>query len=311
MDAIGVLQRRGLILPAIAALTACSGGGYDEPATGAGSLSLALSDAPVSGVEQVVVQFDGVTLRRNGDAPIEISFDPPIVVDLLTLTSDDPKMLLDGEQVPAGFYEQIALHVQAEHDGTLDSYVVTTGGGQEEIFVPSGTQTGLKLVDGVTITADQETRFFIDWDVRLALVDPPGLPGWILRPTLRVMTEFGTLAGTVDPSLVMAPSICQNDLTADSGNAVYIYEQFDFSMQAPDDIDGMVGPTPIATAAVTQDASGIYSYEVFLSPGEYTVAFTCQADAEAGGDEDIAFVGTTDATILNGATTDVNFVFEQ
>lgn len=229
-------------------------------------------------------------------------------MNLLTLTFDDPQMLLDGEQVPAGFYEQIALHVNAEHDGTLDSFVRTTEGGQEEIeiFVPSGTQTGLKLVDGVTITADQETRFYIDWDVRLALVDPPGLPGWILRPTLRVMTLFGTLSGTVEPSLVMAPSVCVNDLSADSGNAVYIYEQFDFTMQDPDDIDG-AGPTPIATATVTQDAGGTYSYEVFLSPGDYTVAFTCQADAEAGADESIEFVGATHVSITNGATQEVSF----
>jgi hypothetical protein len=267
-----------------------------------------LSDAPVQGVSEIWVEFDGITLTGDG-APIDIAFDAPISVDLLTLTIDNTEQLLDAAPVPAGTYSQLRLHVNAEHDGVMDSYVMTSAGGQEEIRVPSGAQTGLKLNNGITITADRETSLFIDWDARMGLVvDPPGLPGVLLRPTLRVidMTEFGTLNGTVAMALV-TDADCTNDLNVDSGNAVYVYDAFDFAAEDPDDLGG-TGPVPIATAAVTQDTNGDYVYETILSPGDYTVAFTCQADDDASDtDEDIDFGQPTDVTIVDGGTATVDF----
>lgn len=309
MDGIKLLKHGGVGV-AIACLSACSNSDSD---TQTGSLTVALRDQPVQDVAEVWVEFDGLTLRRSDGAPIDLPFDGPISVDLLTLTGDNTEILLDDVSVPAGFYEQLALHVNAEHDGEFDSYVVTNVGGQEEIFVPSGDETGLKLVDGVSITADRETSFLIDWDVRMGLADPPGLSGQILRPAFRVidMTAFGTLSGTVAMSLIMDGS-CTNDLSLDTGNAVYIYEQFDFTADDPDDVGGAAGPTPVATATVGQEDDGTYTYETILSPGDYTVAFTCQADDDdPETDETIAFVQETDVTIVDEGAEEVNFVAEE
>ena len=142
----------------------------------------------------------------------------------------------------------------------------------------------------------------------MGLENPPGLSGYILRPAFRIidMTEFGTLSGTVAMSLV-TDNNCINDLNADTGNAVYIYEQFDATAEDPDDIGG-AGPTPVATAAVTQDQDGNYTYKVILSPGDYTVAFTCQAgNDDATTDDDITFVTPTDVSLTDGALEDVSF----
>jgi hypothetical protein len=196
------------------------------------------------------------------------------------------------------------LHVDAEHDGTLDSYVVLQTGGVEEIEVeiPSG---GLRLVSGLTVTANQETSFLIDWNLHEGLVDPVGQSGYFLRPALRVvdMTQYGTLSGTVAMAQVTAAG-CTSDLSLDIGNAVYIYSGLNAT---PDDFD-TTDPQPVATAAVTQSGTGDYVYKTILSPGDYTVAFTCQAiDDLPLTDEAIVFVQATNAPLADGQTLSINF----
>ena len=287
-------------LVALGALAAgCSGGG-DEP--GMGTLSLAVMDAPVHDASQVWVTFTGVSLKPQGDGPaIDIDFSSPARVDLLSLTADNAETLLDAHPVPAGAYNWLELHVR---DGNMESYAVLQTGGVEPVTidVPSGS---LRLVSGLTITADQETSFLIDWNLHQGLVDPVGQPGLLLRPALRVvdMTEYGTLTGTVAMELVTAGS-CANDLNLDIGNAVYIYAGHGAT---PTDFDG-VDVEPVVTAAVTQNQLGDYVFETLLSPGDYTVAFTCHAmnDAPLSSDA-VAFVGATNAPMSDGQTVTVSF----
>lgn len=294
-------------------LAACGGGsGGVSGGEPTGTLTISLIDAPVDDVTEVWVKFTGVTLQpQGGGSAIEIIFPGPITVDLLSLTEGNTETLLASEPVPAGAYNWIALHVNAEFDTIIDSYVITEIGGQEEveIEIPGGAQTGLRFVSGLTITADQETSFLIDWDLRMGLVNPPGQLGYFLRPGFRVidMTAFGTLSGIVATDLVspLNSDDCSNDLVQDTGNAVYIYVQSNFT--TADDIGGTVGSTPIATARVTQQ-NGDYTYEVILSPDDYTVAFTCQASLDlVNDDEDIAFVQPTDVTVAVGPAGTLNF----
>lgn len=281
-------------------LAGCSGGGGGASN---GTLSLAVMDAPVDNVAQVWVEFTGVSLKPQGDGPaIDINFATPIKVDLLALNANNSKTLLDSQTVPAGAYNWLELHVNASLDGKLDSYAVTQTGGNVEIEVPSGS---LRLVSGLTITANQETSFLIDWDLHMGLTAPVGQPGLFLRPALRVidMTQFGTLKGTVAAALVTATG-CTGDVNLDTGNAVYIYAGLNIT---PDDIDG-IAPDPVATAAVKQDAMGNYVYETLLSPGDYTVAFTCQANNDAPDTDDtIAFVQPTNVTLAEGQTASIDF----
>jgi hypothetical protein len=192
--------------------------------------------------------------------------------------------------------------VNASFDGVLDSYAVMQTGGMQEIQVPSGS---LRLVSGLTITANQDTSFLIDWNLHQGLTDPVGQAGLFLRPALRVidMTQYGTLKGTVASAQVTAAG-CTGDLNLDTGNAVYIYSGLNVM---PDDIDG-TDPEPVATAAVKQNSMGNYVYETLLTPGDYTVAFTCQAANDLPDtSETIAFVAPTNATLANGQTLTIDF----
>lgn len=300
---------RGLISWAIlASLSACSGSGSQQEAAN-GRLSLGLIDMPTADVAELWVEFTGVTLKPSDGPAFDIDFDAPMDLNLLELTADNAATLLDGHSVPAGRYEWIALKVNAQFDGTMDSYVVLQTGGVEEVDVelqvPSGSHNGLRLVSGFTVTSNQETSFVIDWDVRKALVRPVGQPGYFLRPALRIvdMTEFATLTGVVSMDAVTATD-CTNDLSLGTGNAVYIFEGLGVM---PDDIDGNA-PDPVATADVAADANGDYRYKALLTPGDYTVAFTCQADSDAPeADDTISFVGTTDVSLANGDMKEVDF----
>jgi hypothetical protein len=299
-------------------LAACSsGGGGDSigPGPQTGTLSIGLTDAPVTEVFEIVLEIRGLRIKPAGDGPaLEFLFDEddPLVVDLLTLTPDNAEWLLNDETVPAGQYNWLELELNADFDGTLDSYV-TAPHGVEELSVPSDS---LRLVSGFTVTADQETAFLIDWDARLGLVAPPGQPGYMLRPAFRIidLTEYGTLSGTVDLSLIVDPDCGADDPGGDLdvGNVVYIYADHDV---VPDDIDENE-PNPIATATVAQNQAGIYAYSTILSPGDYTVAFTCLAgnddplEDDTGNPEEedtVVFLDAVNVTIEDGELTTVDF----
>lgn len=304
--------RTALMALGISLVAACGGG---SGGGSSGSLTLAVTDGPVDGVDQVVVEFTGVTLKPQGGTAFDVVFDAPLAIDLKSLNSGNSELLLDAETVPSGRYEWIRLNVNAEFDTVLDSYVVEEGGGQVELRVPSGDNSGLKLVSGFTVVAGGEAAFVIDWNLREGLVDAPGQQGYKLQPALRItdMQEYGTIAGTVATGLVSAEG-CTSDPNTGEGNTVYVFEGAGVT---PDDIDG-ADPEPLATAEVRLDiGSGNYEYTAaFLAPGAYTVAFTCMAtddqvpDTDNPGpdvDDPIVFTAGVDATVTDGNTTPVNF----
>lgn len=286
-------------------LTACGGGSGEVAVKPTGIINIAITDATVDDVTNVYVQFSGVTLKPQSGDEIEMLFDPPKDFDLLTLSGGMTAELLPDTRVPAGSYNWIRLAVNAEFDNVFDSYAMLPLG-EVELRVPSGSQSGLKLVSGFTVTQNQSTNIVIDWDLRKALSDPTGQPGINLRPALRVtnMAAYGTLNGTVAEALVNDGS-CTNNLAMDTGNAIYVYAGV---VDTPGDI-GDPTNDPLTTATVSQSESGTYVYEVnFLSVGEYTAAFTCQADDDdPETDDPIEFPVSHTFSIEDGATSVVDF----
>ena len=312
-------------LAAIAlAVAGCSGSssssvGSNNAAAGSGTgtLGLYLTDAPRTDVAEIWVEIDAINVKPAGSGPaLEFDLDPDLSVELLGLTPDSAATLLDDVDVPAGQYDWIELVVNAEFDNIPDSYVIEdVGGGQVELRVPSGS---VRLVSGFTITADRATRFMIDWNARKGLVHPPGQPGYMLKPAFRIidMTEYGRLSGTVAMDLI-TPETADNQCNADSpaadpdvGNVVYIYLD---NGAVPDDIDGIDSMTdpnldPVATADVSQDSSGNYTYSTILTPGLYTVAFTCQGGLDdPAADDAILFTPGADIEIVTDEETVVDF----
>lgn len=288
---------KSICLIAVAILSAVFliGCGVDSTSD-TGTLTLSVTDAPVDMANRVVVKFSGVEVNpASGEL---LSFSISNSIDLLALSGGGSEALLAGKTLEAGSYTWIRLIVNAQ-SGVLDSYIELTDGSQHSLEIPSGSETGLKLVRGFDVPAGGSADFTIDFDLRKSIHNSS--TGYMLRPALRIVdnTEVGSIAGTVDSALI----------NGTGGNAVYAFEG---SGITPDDVDG-ISPEPINAALVELESSGDYTYKVaFLNAGDYTVAFTNSADADDPTIDDsitnsVSFVGVANATVTAGGMTQHNF----
>jgi len=287
---------------------ACSGGGGGT--NGTSTLTVSLMDAPVDDVTAVNVEITALWLKGPGSAAKQLKMSQtPMKLNLLDLNDKNSAILIDGQAIDPGRYEWLDMDVNADFDGVLDSFVVTKIGGQEELRVPSGR---VRLVGGFDVAANQAVQLLFDWDLRKGLVDPPGQPGFLLKPAFRVVDvhELGKLSGTVALATLNAtgdPNGClADDPNLDVGNAVYVFAGANIT---PDDIDG-VDPDPVAVIPVEPASTGDYVYHTVIAPGTYTIAFTCQAgndNPDDGQSENIKFVAPVTRTISADMEVAVDF----
>jgi len=233
-------------------------------------MQLAVADAPVDGAQSVVVKFTGVELVPGNGKPVDITFPSPKVIDLIT-DSGTASAVLFNEPIPAGSYGQIRLMVVADGDPS-NSYIMFSDGTMHGLQVPSGSETGLKLVSGFTVPASGVVDYTIDFDLRQAIICPAGQsPACTLKPVERLIdnTAVGNIQGQVSNTLV--PTGCTP--------GVYLYAG---TVTAPEDMNSAApagdANQPLASRAPIANSQPPYYFQfTFLQPGTYTVAFTCQA----------------------------------
>lgn len=287
----------------VLACTIAACGGSDDPviespAPEFGTLNLGISDAPVDSATRVVVEFTGVELQPASGERELFGFNEPRQIDLLALHGGEVELLLNNETLPAGRYNFILLQVNAEMN-VEDSFIELEDGRVFPLFIPSGAEQGLRLVQGFDVPANGTADFTIDFDLRKSVVAPPGqADNYFLRPALRLVdnSEVGAIAGTVAQDLITDPC----------SPSVYVYEGPD---QEPVDVSEDAGPV-VSALVEMDDATGLFEYRAaFLTAGDYTVAFTCEADQDApDAVDDIAFTGgTATATVDADETAEVNF----
>ena len=187
--------------------------------------------------------------------------------------------------------------------------------------VPSGDETGLKLIKGFTVAVGSVTDFTIDFDVRKSLVAPPGQKtmmetcggqAYMLKPVLRMVNnlQVGTVSGTVDPNLIAAE--CASSTTPPYPGNVYLFGPIAASSAdsavVPDDYDGIAGDPNGADAlvsAMVDPNTGNYTIG-FVAPGRYKVAYTCDMDdTEIDADLPQTPEETVDFTPTDGVAFDV------
>jgi hypothetical protein len=285
-------------------LTACSGG--DGGGGETGRLSLGVTDAPVDEASSVVVQFSGVAFKRAGAAPevVQNLTPSPRQLDLLQFQGGRAAVLLDGVTLPAGDYQWIRLLVDNQPD-VRDSYIVLTGGEECELRVPSGAESGLKLMRGFTLPANGSVALTVDFDLRKSIHAPPGqrsgdcAVGYLMRPTLRLVDDanVGAIAGRVDSALIADE--CLPKVYVFSGNAV-----------TPDDLEeanGADADALVVASVAIENGSTAHPYRAaFLPPGPYTVAFTCDDD-DVAADETLVFTGTQSVTVQTNLIATADF----
>lgn len=259
-------------------LSACSGGGGGD-SSGSSTLNLGLTDAPVTGVTKVWIQFTGVEVKPVNGNPIDFNFSPEKGFDLLTLQNGTTATFLNGSTIPAGQYEWVRLMV----DTNPGAMYVMDSTGQHNLTIPSGAETGLKLIQGYTMPVGGVANFTVDFVLSKSLIAPPGQsPDYMLKPVLRLIdnAQVGTIAGVFDPTRLSTQSNCGTQPPV-----VYVYpgatvtpDDIYLPPSGTDDVDaGTAEPLTTTTAAL--NSSSQYAYSVaFLPTGTYTVAFTCDAD---------------------------------
>jgi hypothetical protein len=304
-----------LSLPIALILAGCNSSGG-----GTGTATFSVTDAPVHDATAVEVTFDRIDLMPQGGPMQTFILDEARSVDLLALQGGNAAVLIEDIVLPAGQYNFIRLYVIG---GAPESTVTEAEGGVFPLYVPGSqppstnpNQRFLQLSSPFVITAGGHADFTIDVELLKALVkivNGPAEDYYLLRPSLRLVNNstVGSISGMVDSELATDES-CTSDPATGNGNAVYVYSGFD---AVPGDVfvddngqpqarnDNAAHPLTHANVRFNAESSA-WEYTVgFVAAGEYTVAFTCHALADAPGTEDdIVFAAQRNATVVAGDT---------
>jgi hypothetical protein len=263
-------------------LVSCGGGGGGGTA-GTGTLNLGLTDA-TGDYQHVFVTIKEILVHQSTE---EVNDDDsgwlpafPIgeTIDLTTL-EDGQIMDLGVAELPAGQYNQMRLILAKDRVAPHPSanYVVIEGLVEEvyeigevgdyytieKLKVPSGFQTGVKIVKGFEIIADQATALILDFDAKKSVVKAGDSGQWLLKPTIKVLdTVNNSISGEVN-----------------QGTDDYLFNAF-VSAQV---FSPPVNPPPAewdpkdeveVIGSDTTDTLG--DYTIYIAPGTYNVIATME-----------------------------------
>lgn len=263
-------------------------------------LTVDLTDAPVDSASEVALALTGVSLLTEANAVVSLPLDATQVVDLLKYQGDDTYRLASKVPVENARYVGIALDFAA--DGSYarrdDGAVVPIGTPAARTFSPIDLSVG----------ENDEESLVVDLNLRFSLIDDSSTTGtYRLQPVLRAvrLEDSASVGGIVGASIVESDS-CRNGRATTVGVAVYAYSGANIT---PVDY---VGQSNLLDAAnVTLDTStGLYAYSLhFLPAGTYTLALTCEADADTPTAQDgLSFRAAGNIVIDAGETGELHFL---
>ena len=261
------------------------------------NVTVDLTDGPTDGAQQVVLDIDSVTLLADDNSTVTMALDNPGPVDLLAFRNGETFRLVGNETIAPDRYVGIALNFAA-----TGSFVMLAGGTQATINTPT-TRTYADI--DISIDDLSNERLVIDLNTRFSLVDT-GSGSFDLEPMVRALrpASGGTATGLVGAAFVEGTA-CAQGRAFGTGVAVYA---FSGSGVTPADYIGQ--SNLIAADDVEPDAaSGAYRYELhFLPAGSYTLALTCEADAdEPDTDDAVDFTSSFNVSVPANDTVQANY----
>jgi len=200
-----------LALVMTAGVAAC-GGGDDGGASGPGTVSVSLTDAPACGFDQVNVTVSKVRVHQSSSADdtaagwTDITVNPPRKINLLDF--NDPTQPIHVQPLglaplEAGHYTQLRL-VLIPNSGSspLANSIVLSGTTQEiPLDTPSGIQSGVKLVHQFTVNSGQRVDLLLDFDACKSIVQT-GNGKYKLKPVIKVIPfVLNGIQGFIDKTL--------------------------------------------------------------------------------------------------------------
>ena len=159
---------------------------------------------PVEGVEAITITFSSILVHKSSDADTTsagwitlMDESPPEADRTFNLLEyvNGASALLGETELDEGHYSQIRIIIQTAS--------ITIYGTTSDLTIPSGVQSGLKLVSGFNVEPDVIKELILDFDAGQSVVEnPPGSARYKLQPTIRVIEKIlsGTISGTVTPT---------------------------------------------------------------------------------------------------------------
>jgi hypothetical protein len=150
-------------------------------ACGSGAVRVNLTDAPLEGVSAVNVTIASVEAHFAGGEGWTTLVSEEQTFNLLELR-DGVIAKLGEVDVPAGKITQMRLHLS---ESAAPSIVDADG--EHAMGVPSGYQSGIKLVGCFDVAADETTEITLDFDAAES-VHVTGNGAYEMRPTIKILT---------------------------------------------------------------------------------------------------------------------------
>lgn len=245
-------------------LSACGG----SSSSSQGQLALSLTDATLHQYQAVYVTIDNVSVHlEDTDEWLVVASPTPMKTFNLLELVNGVMLDLGLADMDPGHYTQLRLMIGSTaddgqnifgNDHPYANYIIDENGDSHELKIPSGMQSGVKLVKGFDINAGELTELILDFDAAKSVVKAGKSGKWLLKPTIKVLDTrlYAVINGNVtdedteplEDVLVSA----QNSLTETDGI---------------DETDWVV-----SSAATMTDENG--NYLLILEPGWYNlVAF--------------------------------------
>ena len=249
-------------------LVSCGGGSSGTGPAGAttGTLELGLTDAATGSYQAIYVTIAEVQVKKQGEGEGEAGWEtillPEQTYNLLELVNGVIATLGITELL-AGQYGQMRLILAKQPDGTENilnaehpyaNYLIDSEGTSHELKVPSGYQTGIKIVKGFSIAVSQTTELLLDFDAAKSVVQAGKSGKWLLKPTIKVLESMENLvSGVIDDGV--------NPIAG-----AMVSAQF-YDPDALDPEDEVI----VETTTVSTDAGG---YKLYLPPDIYNIVVT-------------------------------------
>jgi hypothetical protein len=249
-----------LALVAVSGLVLLAGCSSAPTSTGLGTVRLRMTDAPgpYDAVNLVVEQV--ATHRADSDTSggWEVLSSTPATYDLMQLRNG-VFATLGQALVPAGHYTQVRLKLGAGSN-------VVAGGVTYPLDVPSGSESGYKLVGEFDVPAGGTVDLALDFDAARSIV-LTGSGKYLLKPTVRVLpfSNAGAIAGHLLPEGVEAQ--------------VYALAGPDTVASAMPGADGRFQITPLAAGLYTV---GIHPTGAYRDTSIAGVTVAAQQTADLG-----------------------------
>jgi len=250
-----------------AALLACAVFGCSDDDNGSepkfGTINMRMTDAPAD-VDAINLVIRGVSIHR-GEGDEEGGWETlrtdTMDVDLFTLRNGVFLDLANG-RVPAGVYTQIRLLLD-------EGSTIVVDGVTYPLVIPSGLQSGYKIIGSYNVPADGLLDLALDFDAARS-VHQTGSGTWILRPTVKAMpfSTVGAIKGHVFPENVQT--------------VVYAIQATDTIGTAITAVDGrfQVSVLPAGTYSVAFDPEGAYRDTTLTGVNVTTGATTDVGDVQ-------------------------------